>query len=200
MAERLGGALKQMIIADNRPGGNSTITTTAMIKSPADGCALLFTKGSFTAVRAALYAILLEQLMQERPADLVAVFEEHMPALERAADESAVDGYAVASFLLNFAIADLCSNRLLVDLLKSIALPTLRYVSLGLVAAPETLSASVRSWRALHRAITRGDLALVLETAQRRIRDTRDSAVRALEAPRPRKRRAASASNAASGP
>ena len=152
------------------------------------------------AVRAAHYAILLEQLMQERPADLVAVFEEHMPALERAAAESAVDGYAVASFLLNFAIADLYSNRLLVDLLKSIALRTLRYVRLGLAAAPETLSASVRSWRALDRAIARGDVALVLEAAQRRIRDTRDSAVRALEATHPRKRRAASASDAAPGP
>lgn len=141
------------------------------------------------AVRAALYAILLEQLMSERPADLAAVFEEHMPKLERAAEES-VDAYAVASFLLNFAIADLCSNRLLVDLLKSIALRTLRYVRLGLAGAPAILPNSVRSWRALARAVARGDVAQVLETAARRIADTRDAAVRAIEPPARRARAA----------
>ncbi|MBL8378143.1 MAG: GntR family transcriptional regulator [Burkholderiales bacterium] len=142
------------------------------------------------AVRAALYAILLEQVMQERPADLAAVFDEHMPALERATAESSVDGYAVASFLLNFAIADLCSNRLLVDLLKSIALRTLRYVRLGLAGAPALLPNSVKSWRALARAVARGDVTQVLETAARRIADTRDAAVRAIEPPARRARAA----------
>ncbi|MFN0163393.1 MAG: GntR family transcriptional regulator [Burkholderiales bacterium] len=141
------------------------------------------------AVRAALYAILLEQLMSERPADLAAVFEEHMPKLEHAAEES-VDAYAVASFLLNFAIADLCSNRLLVDLLKSIALRTLRYVRLGLAGAPAMLPNAVKSWRALARAVARGDVAQVLETAARRITDTRDAAVRAIEPPARRARAA----------
>ncbi|MBL8382401.1 MAG: GntR family transcriptional regulator, partial [Burkholderiales bacterium] len=151
------------------------------------------------AVRSALYAILLEQLMQDRPADLAAVFDEHMPALERAAAESAVDAYAVASFLLNFAIADLGSNRLVTDLLKSIALRTLRYVRLGLAAAPSMLPNSVRSWRALARAVASGDAALVLETAARRIADTRDAAVRAIEPPA-RERRAGGRAGGSAAP
>lgn len=54
MAERLGAALKQQIIADNRPGGNGTIATTAMIKAAPDGYTLLYTNGSFTVMLAAL--------------------------------------------------------------------------------------------------------------------------------------------------
>ena len=143
------------------------------------------------AVRAALYALLFEQVMQERPADLEAVFDEHMPRLAKAAVTSP-EAYAVASFLLNFAIADLCSNRLLVDLLKSISLRTLRYVRLGLAGAPEAIAGSVRSWRALHRAVAKHDLAVVLEIAARRIREIRDAAIGAIHTP-PRRRGAAGA-------
>ncbi|MBL8378142.1 MAG: tripartite tricarboxylate transporter substrate binding protein [Burkholderiales bacterium] len=54
MAERLGAALKQQIVPDNRPGGNGTIATNAMIKSPPDGYTLLYSNGSFTVMLAAL--------------------------------------------------------------------------------------------------------------------------------------------------
>ena len=78
-------------------------------------------------VRKTLFVVMLRLLMEERPADLEAVFAKHMPILAKAAEQS-VDDFAVAGFLMNFAMFDLCSNLLLVDLLKSIGLRTLRYV------------------------------------------------------------------------
>ena len=54
MAERMGTALKQSVIVDNRPGASGMIGTTAMIKAPADGYTLLYSNGSFTVMLAAL--------------------------------------------------------------------------------------------------------------------------------------------------
>jgi DNA-binding GntR family transcriptional regulator len=67
------------------------------------------------AVRAALYVILLERLLDERPAELQALLERQLPKLARAAQASA-DEYAVENFLLNLAMNELSSNRLAADL------------------------------------------------------------------------------------
>jgi DNA-binding GntR family transcriptional regulator len=131
-------------------------------------------------VRDALYQILLRQLMDERPQELGASFERHMPRIAKAADEAAVDDYAMQSFLLNLEMTALSSNRLVVDLLSSISLRTLRYVRLGLVANPDLLSHSLKSWRALQKAVERRDVDAVLATARRRIAGSRDAAVRAI--------------------
>ena len=130
-------------------------------------------------VRAALYDILLRQLMEECPAELDAVFDSHMPKLRKAA-EAGTDAYALASFLLNLEITELCANRLVVDLLTSISLRTLRYVRLGLASEPTAIPAKVKSWSALQRAVVKRELDLVLQTAQRRIAGSRDAALKAL--------------------
>lgn len=130
-------------------------------------------------VRAALYDILLRRLMEECPAELDAVFDRHMPKLRKAA-EVGVDAYALASFLLNLEITELCSNRLVVDLLTSISLRTLRYVRLGLTSEPTSIPNKVRSWSALQRAVAKREMELVLQTAQRRIEGSRDAALKAL--------------------
>ena len=134
-------------------------------------------------VRDALYQILLQQLLTERPAKLRAAFEWHMPKLATAAEKLAVDDYTLESFLLNLAITDLSSNRLIVDLLTSISLRTLRYVRLGLTADPGRLLTSLKSWRALKRAVDRQDLAAVLDTARKRMAGSRDAAISALTQP-----------------
>ncbi|MFB6960537.1 GntR family transcriptional regulator [Streptomyces sp. NPDC056309] len=133
-------------------------------------------------VRSALYAMLLQQVMGERPADLEAVFDAHMPQVTEAAQDS-VDAYAVATFLLNFAIADLSSNRLLADLLQSISLRTLRYVRLGLASNPAAMPAFAKSWCDLHEAVAKRDSDLVVEIAKQRISEIRDTAVLALDVP-----------------
>ena len=130
-------------------------------------------------VRDTLFGILLHQLMEERPEDLDALFEQHVPGLVRAVEES-VDAYTSASFLMGMAMADLSSNRLVADLLNSISLRTLRYVRLGMVANPALMESSVRTSRAMHRAVSRRDTDLVLSTAKKRIGSSREAAIEAL--------------------
>jgi DNA-binding GntR family transcriptional regulator len=132
-------------------------------------------------VRGALYAILLQQLMQERPADLERVLSEHIERVAKAARESA-EAFAVASFLLNLAIADLGGKRLLANLLKSVALRTLRYVRLGRSANPRSVPASLRSWRALRQAVAERDTGAVLSIAAARIEEIRRTSLLALPA------------------
>ncbi|EHP39829.1 GntR family transcriptional regulator [Cupriavidus basilensis OR16] len=131
-------------------------------------------------VRAVLYVTMLEQVVRENSGGLQEVLDERMPKLAKAADES-VDAYAVESFLLNFAIVDLCANKLLVDMLQSISLRTLRYVRLGLSAAPQSIPASLKTWRALHNAVQKRDEELLLALAQKRLDEARDAALRALK-------------------
>lgn len=132
-------------------------------------------------VRHAFYMVLLRQLMEDRPADLEALFTAHMPALEKAA-ETSVDAYAVESFLLNLEMAGLGSNRLLVDLLMSISLRTLRFVRMGLAAGGQDLHSGVRGWRSLQRAVARRDVEQVLDTAAKLIAAVRDAAIAAAGA------------------
>lgn len=96
-----------------------------------------------------------------------------------AAKESA-DAYAVGSISLNFALVDLCQNRLLADLLQSISLRILRYVWLGLVTAPRTIDRSLEGWRAMHKASVKRDRDLLLSLARQGIDDARDAAILAL--------------------
>jgi hypothetical protein len=68
----------------------------------------------------------------------------------------------------------------MVDLLKSISLRTLRYVRLGLAASPDSLEASLRRWRALQRAVARGDVEQTVRMVAERIDGVRVAAVNAL--------------------
>lgn len=135
-------------------------------------------------VRGTLYELMLRQLMEERPAELEQLLAEHIVRLRRAAAESA-DAFAVGSFLLNLAIADLCGNRLLADLMKSIALRTLRYVRLGRVANPRRIPQSLKTWAALQQAVAARDTEQVLAIAAARITEIREASVRALKSADP---------------
>ena len=132
-------------------------------------------------VRGALYALLLRQIMEECPAELEKVLQEHIERLMIAYKES-TDFFAVGSFLLNLAIADLCSNRLLADLLKSIALRTLRYVRLGRVANPKRIPQSLQTWRALQKSVADRDTEAVLGIAAERIAEIQKASIEALHA------------------
>uniref|UniRef100_UPI003F493C92 GntR family transcriptional regulator n=1 Tax=Cupriavidus yeoncheonensis TaxID=1462994 RepID=UPI003F493C92 len=134
----------------------------------------------FYTVREALFAILLRELMEERVEALDALFEAFMPKVSKAEQESAVDAYASETFLMNMAMGDLSRNRLVGDLLNSIALCTLRYVRLGFASNPGSLGNSFKTWRALQRAVAKRDIDAVLQTARKRIESSRDSAICAL--------------------
>lgn len=147
-------------------------------------------------VRSVLYITMLEQVSRESPSELEAVLTAHMPRLTKAAEES-VDAYAVESFLLNFTTVDLCRNRLLVDVLHSISLRTLRYVRLGFVAKPQSVRASLKVWHALQKAAIKRDNKLLLSLAASRLDDARDAAVRAIVVEKPADSRRARAPKAA---
>ncbi|SDR45946.1 GntR family transcriptional regulator [Paraburkholderia tuberum] len=132
-------------------------------------------------VRSVLYVTMLEQVARESPSELEALLNAHMPRLIKAAEES-VDAYAVESFLLNFNTVDLCRNRLLVDVLHSISLRTLRYVRLGFVAKPQSVRTSLKVWSALQKAAIKRDNKLLLSLAASRLDDARDAAIRAIVA------------------
>lgn len=130
-------------------------------------------------VRDALFEILLRQLMEERADALEALFEQFIPRFSKAAEES-VDAYISVTFLANMAMADLSSNRLVGEVLNSISLRVLRYVRLGLASHPGSLENSFKTWRALQRAVIKRDIEAVLQTAHKRIGNSREAAVRAL--------------------
>jgi len=132
-------------------------------------------------VRAVLYRTLLEQLGNECPEKMEQLLEARLPQLAKAAEDSP-DAFSVESFLLNFSLIDLCSNKLLVDMLQSISLRTFRYVRLGVVDAPQTIPASLKTWRMLHSAAAKRDADLIVSIAQKRIDHARDAALRAVTA------------------
>jgi DNA-binding GntR family transcriptional regulator len=132
-------------------------------------------------VRGAVYQILLRELMERRASDLEAVFARYMPGITKAAADLSVDSYTLETFQLNLAMTQLSSNRLVVDLLTSIALRTLRFVRLGYATNPESMRETSKTWRALQRAVQKRDIDTLLETAKKRIEGSRDAAVRAIE-------------------
>lgn len=54
LATRLGAALKQSIIVDNKPGASGLLGTQAVVRAPADGYTLLYTNGTNTVMAPAL--------------------------------------------------------------------------------------------------------------------------------------------------
>lgn len=133
------------------------------------------------AVRIALHEILFGQLMSEKRAQLESVISRHLAGLEQAV-HGPVDVFVVRSYLLNLAIIDLCSNRLVSDLLTSIALRTLRHVRLGHASHPGSVERSLHSWRQIHRAVMLCDVEGVLAGVRARTDDARAVSLDAVKA------------------
>ncbi|WP_345351276.1 GntR family transcriptional regulator [Rhodococcus olei] len=130
-------------------------------------------------VRSTLYEMLLRHEMTEQYADLKAVFDSNMPRVLRSAGESP-DAYAVATFVLNSAVAQVSSNRILAELLQSVSLQALRYVRVGLAANATEVPRYAERWRGLHGAILAHDTERAVDFAGQRISSIRDAALRAL--------------------
>ena len=98
-----------------------------------------------------------------------------------AARSGSRDDYALASFRLTTRLRGLCDNRLLFDMVQSLALQTLRYSRLGFGTA-RGIERSLRDWRAILHAARRRDPAKAAELVRRRIGGSRGAAKRALAA------------------
>lgn len=55
VAERLGDALKQQVVVDNRPGANGILGTEVVVKAPADGHTLMLASAGNIAINPGLY-------------------------------------------------------------------------------------------------------------------------------------------------
>jgi tripartite-type tricarboxylate transporter receptor subunit TctC len=74
LAERLGPALGQPVIVENRPGGGSRIGTDAVLKAAPDGRTLLFTNTSYTILPIVDPTIRIEPERSLQPVGLLASY------------------------------------------------------------------------------------------------------------------------------
>jgi len=130
-------------------------------------------------VRASLWGTLLEHVYDARVDALDARVAAGLPPLAAAAAAADADAYARGSFRMTNAVARLCTNELLRDLVQSVALQTVRYARLGF-AQPGEMARSLRDWRRMARAVRARDRAGAIALARARITGSRDAALRAL--------------------
>ena len=88
--------------------------------------------------------------------------------------------YVETVFELNRLLNEATANRRLSSILDSLALQTLRYSRLGL-STPERRRQSLKHWQQLVRAIRDGDGDAAQQAAERRVRDSRDAAIKLLQ-------------------
>ncbi len=132
-------------------------------------------------VRASLLGTLLAAVMRERPQDLERVLAAGVAQLEEAHRAGSRDGYALVSFQMMVQCCLLSGNRLLAEMVQSLALQTLRYSRLGF-GRPDGLSRSLQDWRGMLRAVRRNDSDAVVEFVRCRVFSSRDAALEALGA------------------
>jgi DNA-binding GntR family transcriptional regulator len=88
--------------------------------------------------------------------------------------------YVETVFELNRLLNEATTNKRLSSILGSLALQTLRYSRLGL-STPERRRQSLKHWQQLVRAMRDGDADAAQEAAERRVRDSRDAAIKLLQ-------------------
>lgn len=111
-----------------------------------------------------------------------------LPAIENAVSKLARHvreggeggSYVETVFELNRLLNEATPNQRLSSILSSLALQTLRYSRLGL-STPERRRQSLKNWQQLVRAIREGDGDAAQEAAERRVRDSRDAAIKLLQ-------------------
>jgi len=131
-------------------------------------------------VRASLIATTYEGMVRAHPEAFAAELAAGLAELESAAKAGSHADYALASFRLTTRLRALCDNRLLFDMVQSLALQTLRYSRLGFGTA-HGIERSLRDWKAIVRAVRRRDAAKAAELVRRRIAGSRDAAMQALQ-------------------
>ena len=113
---------------------------------------------------------------------------ELLPAIEATVKQLAVqardtargDEYAETVYRLNSLLNSATRSARLRSILGALAQQTLRYSRLGL-SSEQRRRQSVRHWQELVRAIRDGDGESAQRTAERRVRDSRDAAIKKLE-------------------
>jgi len=112
---------------------------------------------------------------------LLPALEAEVALLEKyARDTKRGKDYVDTVFRINRMLTAASRNHRLQSILDSLALQTLRYSRLGL-STPDRRRQSVEHWQKLVRALRSGNGEAAQKIAERRVRDSRDAAIRALE-------------------
>lgn len=133
-------------------------------------------------IRAALNGLRDRQLA-EHPARLTLLprIEAEVGTLARLVREGGGGArYVETVFELNRLLNEATTNKRLSSILDSLALQTLRYSRLGL-STPGRRRQSLRHWQQLVRAMRDGDGKAAQQAAERRVRDSRDAAIKLLQ-------------------
>lgn len=133
-------------------------------------------------IRAHLYQAVAQRLAERRTAEVVRLLEDGVRTLRRLAN-LADDGslYAMTVFHLSLDCARAAGNTRLADMITSLSLQTYRYSRLALSARARRRR-SLGLWQKTLDAVRRGDVAAAVETASRRIEESRAEALRLLGA------------------
>jgi DNA-binding GntR family transcriptional regulator len=136
-------------------------------------------------IRAALNG-LRDRSIAEDPArhGLLPLLEGEVATLARfARDPRRGDDYVETVFKLNRLLTAAARSLRLRTILDALAQQTLRYSRLGLSTAPRRRQ-SVKHWQELLKALRAGDGEHAQRTAEIRVRDSRDAAVKKLQDPK----------------
>jgi len=133
-------------------------------------------------IRAALNGLRDRQLAEHpERLSLLPAIENEVGKLARLVREGGEGArYVETVSALNRLLNDATPNKRLSTILGSLALQTLRYSRLGL-STPERRRQSLKNWQQLVRAIRDGDGDAAQEAAERRVRDSRDAAIKLLQ-------------------
>lgn len=123
--------------------------------------------------------LIAEDAGRERVLELVSPY---VARLTRAAkDPKRGQEYVDTMAALNRILTEACPSRRLRSILESLARQTLRYATIGL-ATVERRRQSAEHWEKLLAAISKGDGTNAERIARERVLDSRDAAIRALQA------------------
>jgi DNA-binding GntR family transcriptional regulator len=129
-------------------------------------------------IRAALNGLRDRDIAEDpRRHELLPLIEAEVKKLAaQARDPAHGDDYVETVFKLNRLLNSASRSARLRTILGALAQQTLRYSRLGL-SSEQRRRQSVRHWQELVRAIRDGDGASAQQTAERRVRDSRDAAI-----------------------
>lgn len=131
-------------------------------------------------IRAGLFEIVSRKVAHARDPELLAVLRAGVASLEKLARLTDDAGqYAETSYRLSILSARSCDNSRLARMLTALSLQTLRYSRLSL-ASKARRQQSAKIWRQAIDALERGDAALYIELARRRVEESGVAAVRQL--------------------
>jgi len=130
-------------------------------------------------VRISLIGLCARLASERRDGDFIARFRKVVEYISELARQGDIDSFTNAVYRANLMLADGSGNPFLRKTVFALAHQTLRYTRLGLSTSARRAQ-SARNWRLLFAAIEDGKSEVAQATAEKLVRDARDTTVRLL--------------------